>query len=150
MVEKVYDSSAGELQPIEDGDVEELSYTFGVDEDDLGLISLTGGEDANIETLVGEWTAFIKYSEKGSTTMFEETYTLNLTDDGLYELTSEITGGTTNTENGSWEFDKDALELTLDPSNDDAVVYSVEIIGNSFSMSNPDTITLGFVLDKVE
>ncbi len=144
-----YDSTAGELQPIEDGDIETQTYTFGVDEDDLSLFAITPVVNTNLDTLVGEWMGKSSYSYKGSSTTDLIKFDFELNEDGSFKITVEQSGSSTVTTTGTWSYDPETLKMNIETSDGDSFVYDVEIVGNTFIMVS-DLESIGYVLDKVE
>ncbi len=151
MVENIYNQSEDELQPIENGDFETQEYSFGIDEDDMSLFALTPGENADIETLMGEWTSRLSFTFKGSTITDFLEYEFTFLEEGLVEILFKDTSGE-ETITGTWNYDKETLKLTIEPDGEDSINFDVEIVGNTVSLYNSDAsfISFGYVLDKVE
>jgi hypothetical protein len=149
-IEKAYDEVEGSLQPIETGDLEKQEFSFSVDDDDFALFVLTPGENANTETLIGEWTASVHFTDKGSTSVDDKLiYEFSFLEEGVFELYAESTSGS-DTDTGTWEYDNEALELTLTVEEGDPIIYDIEIVGDSVVATTQDGLWFGYALDKVE
>jgi hypothetical protein len=150
-VVNIYNETDNELQPIENGDIETQEYSFGIDEDDLSLFALTPGEDADIESLIGEWTGRVSFSFKGSTDTDFLEYSFTFLEEELVEIVIKDTSAE-ETITGTWNYDKETLKMTITPDGEDPINFDVEIVGNTVSLYNSESsfISYGYVLDKVE
>jgi hypothetical protein len=153
LFDKMYDEATEELLPIEDGDLEKQEISFSVNEEQLILMSLLGGDT---ETLIGTWSSSTKHTNKGSSEVnrsidleliFKEdsTYELNITnfDDTQSPPLAEIN------ETGTWEYVED--ELFLNPSTTPTYSATVLIVGEGIALtSDSGTHYFALIMNKIE
>ncbi len=155
VLEKDYNSTTGKLEPVNIGEPEVFSYTIGVNENKLAFLSLIGENEADINSLIGTWYAFIDMINKKETeTSSYLGITFNFYKDNTYELINyeysndgDDSNDIETTQTGIWEYDGTILSITDDNTQE---TLSGEVYEVGATLVIGENIFIGDILDRVE